>query len=145
MKHAVLRSIVHNVADSLGSGVGLMIGCYGMDIYGEAQRSPTGAITVDFLEATVIEGDLSASLANSVALYRAALAGQCLKEGGSIDDVVEAKARFWPDLRGGRFSVTVSGKDGRRSTTEYVGTPGQRVKILDGLGRVRPKPNASTA
>ena len=48
MKHAERRAIVHNVADSLGSGIGLMIGHYEMDVYGDAQRSPEGAITVDF-------------------------------------------------------------------------------------------------
>ena len=143
MKHAELRAIVHNGADSLGSGIGLMVGHYETDIYGEAHRSPTGGITVDFLEGTVIEGDPSASLAESVSLYRDALANRCLKAGGSIDDFVEAKARFWPDMLGGRFSVTVAGKDGRRSTTDYAGTPGQRVKILDVLGRLRPKPSAS--
>jgi hypothetical protein len=145
MKHAELRAIVHNVADSLGSGMGLMIGCYEMDVYGEAQRSPTGAITVDLLEGTVIEGDPSASLAKAVSLYRDALANQCLKAGASIDDFVVAIARFWPGLLGGCFSVTVAGKDGRRSTTDYAGTPGQRLKIRDGLGRLRPKPSASAA
>ena len=145
MKHAELRAIVHNVADSVGSGIGLMIGYYEMDVYGEARRSPTGAITVDFLKGTVIEGDPSALLAKAVSLYRDALANQCLKAGASIDDFVEAKARFWPDLLGGRFSVTVAGRDGRRSTTDYAGTPGQRVKYLDGLGRLRPKSSASKA
>jgi hypothetical protein len=143
MKHTELRALVHNVADSLASGIGLMIGYYEMDVYGEAQRSPTGVITVDFLKGTVIEGDPSPSLVKAVSLYRDALANQCLKAGASIDDFVEAKARFWPDLLSGRFSVTVAGKDGRRSTTDYAGTPGQRLKILDGLGRLRPKPSTS--
>jgi hypothetical protein len=49
MKHAELRSIVHNVADSLASGIGLMIGVYNSDTFGEAARSPSGLITVDFL------------------------------------------------------------------------------------------------
>lgn len=54
MKHAELRSIVHNVADSLGSGIGLMIGHYEMDVYGDAERSRERAITVDFLHGVVI-------------------------------------------------------------------------------------------
>ena len=49
MKFGVLQSIVHNAADSLGSGIGLIVGVYEMDIYGEAGRSPEGAIKVDFL------------------------------------------------------------------------------------------------
>jgi hypothetical protein len=142
MKHAELRAIVHNVADSFGSGIGLMIGHYEMDVYGEAQRSPAGAITVDFLSGTIVEGDASASLAASVTLYRDALASQCLKAGVSTDDFIEAKARFWSDVLSRRFSVTVASKDGRRSTTDYAGTPGKRVKILDVLGRLRSKPSA---
>lgn len=143
MKHAELRAIVHNVADSLGSGIGLMIGHYEMDVYGEAQRSPGGAITVDFLLGTVIEGEPSASLAGSVALYRDAFAGLCSKAGGSVDEFVEAKARFWSDALNRHFSVTVMGRDGRRSTTDYAGTPGQRVKVIDALGRLRPKPSSA--
>ncbi|MEO6215114.1 MAG: hypothetical protein ABIO86_03715 [Sphingomonas sp.] len=143
MKHAELRAIVHNVADSLGSGIGLMIGHYEMDVYGEAQRSPEGAITVDFLQGTVIEGEPSASLAASVALYRDALANLCSKGGGTLADFAEAKARFWSDALNRRFTVTVAGQDGRRSTTYYAGIPGQRVKILDALGRLRPKPSTA--
>ena len=141
MKHAELRAIVHNVADSLGSGIGLMIGHYEMDVYGEAQRSSGGAITVDFLQGTVVEGEPSASLAESVALYRDAFTSLCLKAGGSVAELTEAKARFWSDALSRRFTVTVVSKDGRRSTTDYAGTPGQRVKVLDGLGRLRPKPS----
>ena len=36
MKHAELRACAHNVADSLASGIGLMIGHYDMDVFGEA-------------------------------------------------------------------------------------------------------------
>lgn len=143
MEHAELRAIVHNVADSLGSGIGLMIGHYETDVYGEALRSPEGAITVDFLKGTVIEGEPSASLAASVALYRDALASLCFKAGGSLADFAEAKTRFYSDALDRRFTVTVESQDGRRSTTDYAGVPGKRVKILDALGRLRPKPSAS--
>jgi len=143
MKHAELRAIVHNLADSLGSGIGLMIGHYEMDVYGEAQRSPGGAITVDFLQGTVIEGEPSTSLTGSVALYRDAFASLCSKAGVSVAEFAEAKARFWTDALNRRFTVTVTGQDGRRSTTEYAGTPGQRVKVIDALGRLRPKPSAA--
>lgn len=145
MKHAELRAIVHNLADSLGSGIGLMIGHYETDVYGEALRSPAGAITVEFLEGTIIEGDPSASLTQFLSLYRDALANQCLKAGGSINDFVVAQARFWSDALSWRFCVTVAGKDGRASTTDYAGNPAQRVKILDPLGRLRPRPSVSKA
>ncbi len=35
MKHAVLKSVAHNIADSLASGIGLMIGIYEMDVFGD--------------------------------------------------------------------------------------------------------------
>lgn len=143
MKHAEQRAIGHNVAGSLGSGMGLMIGHYEMDVYGEAHRSPGGAITVDFLAGTVIEGEPSVSLTSSVALYREAFASRCSKAGGSVADFAEAEARFWSDALSRSFTVTVMGQDGRRSTTEYVGTPGQRVKVRDALRRLRPKPSAA--
>lgn len=141
MKHSELKAIVHNVADSLASGIGLMIGHYEMDVYGDAQRSTGGAITVDFLRGTIIEGEPSTSLTDSVALYRKAFISLCSRSGGSVNDFIEAKARFSSDALNRRFVVTVTGRDGRRSMTDYAGTPGQRVKILDGQGRLRPKPS----
>jgi hypothetical protein len=49
-KQAPLRlAIGHNIADSLGSGVGLPIGVYFTDVFGEASRLPEGFIVIDFL------------------------------------------------------------------------------------------------
>lgn len=42
MKHDVLRSVAHNVAASLASGVGLLIGVHQLDVFGDARRSPRG-------------------------------------------------------------------------------------------------------
>ncbi|WP_066656257.1 MULTISPECIES: hypothetical protein [unclassified Sphingomonas] len=142
MKHSELRAIVHNAADSLGSGIGLMIGHYEMDVYGDAQRSRGGAITVDFLLGEIVEGEPSASLVESVALYREAFVALCAKSGCSVTDFGEAKARFWSDSLHRRFAVMVTDRAGRCSSTEYVGVPGRRVRILDALGRLRPKPSA---
>jgi hypothetical protein len=142
MKHAELRAIAHNVADSFASGVGLMIGYYEMDVFGEAGRSPGGAIIVDFLHGTVLEGEASPSLRKAVGLYRDALAALCTNAGGSIEDFRELKVRFWASYTKARFTITVEDSAGRRSTTEYGGLPGQRVKVLDQLGRLRPKPSA---
>ncbi|WP_156340451.1 hypothetical protein [Sphingomonas sp. Leaf17] len=142
MKHTALRSIVHNVADSLGSGIGILIGHYEMDVYGDAQRSPERAITVDFLRGVVIEGKPSVSLVKSVALYPTALAHLCSKAGGSIADLAEAKVRFWSDALDHHFTVTITDGSGRRTATDYAGIPGRRVKVLDLLGRLRPKTSA---
>ena len=141
MKHSELRAAVHNVADSLGSGIGLLIGVYEMDIYGEARASRQGALTVDFLSGSVVEGQVSKSLAEAVALYRDALAKLIADAGGSITALKTAKVRFWTDKLERRFTVMIEDAAGRRSTTEYGGIPGQRVKKIDELGRLRPKPS----
>jgi hypothetical protein len=51
MKIGILRAIAHNIADSLGSGCGLHIGVYDMNVYGEAKKSPGKVIAIDFLAA----------------------------------------------------------------------------------------------
>jgi hypothetical protein len=141
MKHAELRSIVHNVADSLASGCCLLIRVYAMDVFGEASRSRGGSLTVDFLRGSVIEGEASTSLAEAVSLYRTALAKLCSNAGGSVTELRNANVRYWSDHFGHRFSVTIEDRTGHSSTTEYAGIPGQRVKIRDALGRLRPKPS----
>src|SRR5215212_9535441 len=107
MKHAQLRSIAHNIADSLACGIGLMIGVYDTDVFGEAAGSAGGAITVDFLEGAVVEGEASPGLSRAVALYRDALPGLCARHGGSIDDFRTLKVRYWSVHTGRRFAVTV--------------------------------------
>jgi hypothetical protein len=139
MKHDELRAVAHNIADSLASGIGLMIGVYDMDVFGEAARSAEGALTVDFLRGMVVEGQPSQSLRGAVASYGEALAGHCEKHGGSIDDFKELKVRYWSSHTERRFAVTIEDAAGRRSTTEYGGLPGQRVKVMDSFGRLRPK------
>ncbi len=141
MKHAELRAIVHNVADSLASGVGLLIGYYAMDVFGEAARSEEGAMTVDLLTAGVTEGDASESLRNAILLYREALPKLCEKAGGSVADLRHASVRFWSDAIGPRFAVTIEDARGKRSTAEYVGVPGKRLKLADDFERDRPQPS----
>ena len=141
MKHDELRSFVHNVADSLTSGIGLLIGTYSTDVFGEARRSPGGALTVDFLNGTIVEGEASKSLAGAVSLYRGALAKLISDAGGSISALNEAKVRFWSDCLDYHFAITIEDSAGRRSITEYAGMPGKRTKTMDRLGRLRPKPS----
>ncbi len=141
MKHAQLRSMAHNIADSLACGMGLMIGVYETDVFGEAAGSAGGAITVDLLAGTVVEGDPSSSLRRAVALYRDSLPALCTRHGGSIDDFRELKVRYRSMPTGRSFSVTVEDPSGRRSTTEYGGLAGRRLKGVDGHGRLRPRPH----
>ena len=70
MKFDQLRSIGHNIADSLASGAGLMVGFYEMDVFGEAARSSEGFIEVDFLAGISSGGSASPYLARAVELYR---------------------------------------------------------------------------
>ena len=137
MKFDELRSIGHNIADSLASGVGLLIGVYTMNVFGEAKRSPEGFLTVDFLSGECVAGAASPSLARAIALYKDALGALCKKHGTSPAAFRELTVRYSTDAYGRRFRVTIEHRHGKRSVDEYVGRPGQRVRTLDHLGRIR--------
>jgi hypothetical protein len=138
MKFDQLRSIAHNIADSLASGAGLLIGVYEMDdVFGEAARSPEGYITVDFLHGTASGGTPSPSLSRAIALYRDGLAELCAKHGTSPTAFRELNARYWVDAVGLRIRVTVADQAGHRAVDDYVGSPGKRVRARDSLGRRR--------
>ena len=139
MKIGKLKSIAHNIADSLASGIGLLIGHYDMDVFGEAARSPEGYIIVDFLTGTSSGGQPSESLARAISLYGAALHDLCEKHGTEVSAFRELTARYSLDHYGQRFVVTVEDQNGQRSVDEFRGRPGKRVMELDKLGRVRPK------
>jgi hypothetical protein len=134
MKHDVLRSVAHNIADSLASGCGLLIGVYDMDVFGEAHSSPEGFLDVDFLSGTTSGATPSSSLAKAIKLYQAALPDLCASQGAQLSDFKELVVKYF----GRRFSVMIVDQAGRQSTTEYESIPGQRVKVLDTLGRLRP-------
>ena len=75
MKHDELRSIAHNIADSLACSPEL-------DVFVEAGRSADG-ITVDFLSGTVRSGDVSADLADAVRRYAKHLPALCERHGAN--------------------------------------------------------------
>ena len=139
MKFGELRSIGRNIADSLASGIGLLIGFYEMNIFGEADRSREGFITVDFLTGKSSGGRPSPYLARGIALYREALDELCEKHGTSRAAFRELIARYSTTSAHNKlFVVTVVDQNGRRSIDTYMGTPGKRIRTLDRLGRVRP-------
>jgi hypothetical protein len=140
MKHGALRAIGHNLADSLASGLCLVIGYFATDVYREAAQSEGGALTVDFLGGRVVEGTASPSLAEAVRQFRDALPDFCCVNSVSLGEVPELTARFTSDAVSRGYTVTAEEGAGRRSVTEYQGTPGARTKTLDGLGRIRRKP-----
>jgi hypothetical protein len=137
MKFNQLRSIGHNIADSLASGIGLMIGVYGMNVFAEARRSRDGCITVDFLAGECVGTRPSPSLARAIVLYRHALTDLCRKHGTTPAAFRQMTARYSVEAGQKRFVVVVEDQRGRCATDEYVGIPGTRAKILDSRGRVR--------
>jgi hypothetical protein len=137
MKFGDLRSLAHNLADSFASGVGLLVGVYEMDVYGEAARSPEGFIEVDFLTGRVGGGPPSASLERAVALYRDALPAFCARNRAEVGAFRTILARFWVADDGRRYRVTIEDRNGRRSIDDYRGSPGRRARVVDRLGRVR--------
>ena len=129
MKIGVLRSIAHNVADSVGSGIGLLIGVYEMDVFGEAKKSPGGVIGVDFLNGEAAQGKVSRGMKRAIAKYRDVLPMLCNKHGASIDDFKKLTAHYSPANR--RIVVTIQDRIGRCFVDEYVGTPARRIKVVD--------------
>lgn len=107
MKFNVLRSIGHNIADSLACGMGFLVGVYQTDVFGEACRSPERCIVVDFLSGKVIKGGASPSLARAIALYGKVLPDLCVKHRASYAMFHELTVRYSVAVYGQRFIVTV--------------------------------------
>lgn len=137
MRFGTLKSIGHNIADSLASGIGLMIGVYEMDVFGEAAATREGFIEVDFLTGEASGAKPSAELARALRLYAQALPDLCQRHGAEVSDFRQLAARFSGRPMFEQFTVTVVDRQGRRSTDKYMGVPGKRPKVLDHLGRVR--------
>jgi hypothetical protein len=128
MKHGDLRSIGHNLADSLASGLGLPIGFVPTSVFADADKSPDGMITIDFLAGTIKAGRASADLRAAVAAYRAVLERLCAEKGARMGDVRAVDAQFWSDHLGRHARVTVEDGAGKRSTDMYRGSPLKKVK-----------------
>lgn len=133
-----MKAVGHNIADSLGSGIGLLVGIYELDVYAEACASPQGFIEIDFLTGHVSGGPVSHALAEAVKRYRDALPAFCERHGVAANDFRQLSAHFSGQgvLRG--FTVTVENDRGQMSVDAFRGVPGKRLKGLDQLGRVRP-------
>ena len=137
MKHAVLTSVGHNIADSLGSGIGLMIGVYEMDVFGEAARSAEGFIEVDFLQGTTSGATPSEALGRAIQLYAKALPELCRKHGVCISDYDRLTARYSGTWPAEAIIVEVTDRAGKASRDTYLGRPAARPKSMDSLGRLR--------
>ena len=140
MKHDELRSIAHNVAASLASGISFLVGSYELDVFASAKQSTTGDLVVDFLRGTIDPAPVPAELAEAIAAFPAVLPALCQRHGTTVSAFNVMSARYWATLQGGRFTVTVVDQSGRKTETDYGGYDGQRTKMLDTQGRMRVKP-----
>jgi hypothetical protein len=113
---------------------------YDLDVFGEARSAPEGLLTVDFLRGVVLDGQVSEKLAEAIACYKDVLPSLCEKQGGSVSDFREFTAHYYGRSADGRFVVTIQSQKGKRSSTDYEGNSGRRIKVVDDLGRLRTKP-----
>ena len=128
MKLGELRSLGHNIADSLSSGIGLMIGVYDVDIYRAVASSRNGFIEVNFINGTSNCGFFAFKLRKAIRLYAAALPDLCRRHGLDLSEIKLLSARFVIDsIVGQSFTVIVEASDGRRSVDQYAGFPGKSV------------------
>ena len=144
MKFDELRSIGHNIADSLASGVGLLIGVYDFDVFDEVRLSAERFIEVDFLTGASLGCRPSLALARVITLYYKALPSLCEKHGTSSLAFQHLSTRYCTNSPVASFTVTVEDQNGHHVTDEYAGRPGSRLRLLDPLGRVRSKRAAVT-
>ena len=145
MKHDRLCAIGHNLADSMASGLACVIGYHRTDVFGEAASSPGGIIEVDFLKGGIVRGEASESLKEAAARFAEVLPVFCQENGAEAADFEALSAAFEATALGPRVSLVVTDRNGHSSTTEYAGVPLRRVRVLDGLGRIRRAPRRAVA
>ncbi len=127
MRFGELKSIGHNIAASLASGVGLPVGVYWTDVFGEAQKSPAGAIEVDFISGEITIGTPSPGLLEVAQLYKGFLSELCARHGTTAEAFRTLAVRYGVDIvQGPHFTVRVEDNHGRSSTDRYVGWSGKR-------------------
>jgi hypothetical protein len=128
MKHGQLKSIGHNIADSLASGIGLMIGVYDTDIFAEAAAGAEGYIEVDFIAGTATGSNISNGLRGAIRRYKEELPGLCAKHGVDPRLIARLETRYGTDpVYGRHFTVAIEDTAGRRSSDQFVGVPGRRL------------------
>jgi hypothetical protein len=129
MKIGNLKSVGHNIADSLASGIGLMIGVYEMNVFAEAAGEDEGFVVVDFLAGLTSGKTVSTSFRKAVVLYTEALPDLCLKHSVDPKEFRRLEVRYGTDpVYGPHFTVNVESRTGKRSTDQYVGIPGRRLR-----------------
>lgn len=131
MRFSALKSVGHNIAHSLASGIGEPIGIWFTKVFDEASAAPQGYVEVDFVGGTTSGSPCSLSLREAVALYsEKVLPDLCSKHGVDPNEVRAIRARFEVTGRvGPQFTVTVENSSGKRSVNRYIGFGGDRARF----------------
>ena len=133
-----LCDTTHNFTDSLASGLGFVVGYYETNVFADAACNPDGYLVVDFLTGQLDEGNASDQLLHALPVFRNEFESFCQKPGATKSDFTEFKTRFEAGRRGNMYSITITDARGRRSSIDYKGIPGKRIKMLDDQGRIVP-------
>ena len=72
-------------------------------------------------------------------LFATAFPAFCAKHGVDRSDFIACVVRFIAGKAGDHFIVTVEDQAGKRTSREYQALGSQRTKVMDQLGRLRPK------
>lgn len=128
MKTGVIDSVGHSIAASIASGMGFMIGTYGMNVFSEAASDEPGFIELDLISGALAGSAISPSLARAFSLYRDAFPNQCAKQGANLDKVKNLIVRFSTDVvYGPNFAVSSIGVGGRKSSAVFDGLTGKKL------------------
>lgn len=138
MKHSQLHAVAHNFTDSLACGHGFVVGHCETHVFADAACNPDGCLVVDFLTGQLDEGSGSGQLLHALSLFQNGFENFCQKHGASKSDFTEFKTRFEAGRGGNMYTVTITDGCGRRSSIDYKGIPGQRIKTLGDQGRITP-------
>jgi hypothetical protein len=125
MRFGTLRSIAHNLGDSISTGLGLPIGFYGYDIFDEARNSSQGFIEIDFINGVMQGAMPSPVLSDALLQYARWFQVLAAKHGATIDDFTQLTLRFADaDAYGRHFVATIADQRGRSDSTVYDGMGG---------------------
>ena len=139
MRYGRLCSVAHAMADSLASGICLMIGHYSVDVFACAARSPGAELSVDFLTGKV-EGVASQNVLDAVLAFRDRMPEFCREQGVAFADFRRCEAVYIVRPVGAETHLIVEDRLGKTTLTEFMGTPLQRKRVLGPHGAKRRVP-----